>query len=420
MIKRRDVVSISRWVDEVVIEGSSISRRRYSTSILSVRQLLGGCWFTSTCVNCSDVAELSSELESIVKVADLESCTVPDSFEVEFYTGKLTLGTRTESSDIISSSLSLLKEYKVPEYEPTLTIRRLRTIKTIRADDSTEAYEEKNLVEIEASLRYREGLTRAAPTTKVLVQGLDKGIESAVEEAIRLARHRAKAMSLAKRPSITEVGKSEVILTREASPAFFHHLSHLLVGPRAREIVGRRLFEVSGMRIYDSPGDLRKPTARFFDDEGVVARRRWLVEGFSVIDTHHNIRTAYEAGSSPGSAHGVLGRFKLLHTSLVVESGDWKDDELFEETKRGFVIDGVNSVLLELGSIRLIPQSAVRLERGDLGEPVFIKAVKVPITRPVRVLGVGRTSYTTYSRESEDIIVSETSPPIKIEAFIEV
>ncbi|MEM0351563.1 MAG: metallopeptidase TldD-related protein [Sulfolobales archaeon] len=371
-------------------------------------------------MNCSDVAELSSELESIVKVADLESCTVPDSFEVEFYTGKLTLGTRTESSDIISSSLSLLKEYKVPEYEPTLTIRRLRTIKTIRADDSTEAYEEKNLVEIEASLRYREGLTRAAPTTKVLVQGLDKGIESAVEEAIRLARHRAKAMSLAKRPSITEVGKSEVILTREASPAFFHHLSHLLVGPRAREIVGRRLFEVSGMRIYDSPGDLRKPTARFFDDEGVVARRRWLVEGFSVIDTHHNIRTAYEAGSSPGSAHGVLGRFKLLHTSLVVESGDWKDDELFEETKRGFVIDGVNSVLLELGSIRLIPQSAVRLERGDLGEPVFIKAVKVPITRPVRVLGVGRTSYTTYSRESEDIIVSETSPPIKIEAFIEV
>ncbi|MEM1527702.1 MAG: hypothetical protein QXS62_03210, partial [Sulfolobales archaeon] len=208
MIKRRDVVSISRWVDEVVIEGSSISRRRYSTSILSVRQLLGGCWFTSTCVNCSDVAELSSELESIVKVADLESCTVPDSFEVEFYAGKLTLGTRTESSDIISSSLSLLKEYKVPEYEPTLTIRRLRTIKTIRADDSTEAYEEKNLVEIEASLRYREGLTRAAPTTKVLVQGLDKGIESAVEEAIRLARHRAKAMSLAKRPSITEVGKS--------------------------------------------------------------------------------------------------------------------------------------------------------------------------------------------------------------------
>ncbi|MEM2499864.1 MAG: hypothetical protein QXU30_06940, partial [Sulfolobales archaeon] len=87
MIKRRDVVSISKWVDEVVIARDFISRRRYSASVLSVRQLLGGCWFASTCMDCSNEAELSAELESIVKVADLESCAVPDSFEVEFYTG---------------------------------------------------------------------------------------------------------------------------------------------------------------------------------------------------------------------------------------------------------------------------------------------------------------------------------------------
>ena len=419
MIKRRDVVSISKWVDEVVIARDFISRRRYSASVLSVRQLLGGCWFASTCMDCSNEAELSAELESIVKVADLESCAVPDSFEVEFYTGKLTLGSRTEGSDVVNSALSFLKEYEIPGYYSTLTIKKQMTFKTIRADDSTEAYEEKNLVEVEVDLRNRRGAPRAITVSRVMIQGLNKSIESAIEEVIRLARDRARVVSSAKRPSVTEMGKSEVILYREASPAFFHQLSHLLTGVLSHEIVGKKLFEVSGMRIYDSPGDLRKPTARFFDDEGVVARRRWLVEGLSVVDAHHSIKTAYEAGSFPGSAHGLLGRIEPLHTSLVVEGGDWKDYELFEETKHGFVIDGIKSVLLEAGYVRLIPLSALRLERGDIEEPVYIKAVRIPITRPIRVLGVGRTGYTSYSKELEDNLVSETSPPIKIEAFIE-
>lgn len=420
MIKRRDLVSLFRRVDEVVITKNSTTRRGYSTRTLITRQLLGGCWFASACSDCSDTARLNAELESLVKVADLESCTVPESFEVEFYAGKLVLGSRVEDPIDASSILGLLKEYRMPNYEYTIVTRKTTVLKSIRADDLAEAFEEKNLIEVRVSLKHREKTAKAITVSRVVPQGFDKGVESIIEELLKIARSRAKAMSAAKRPGLTEVGKAEVVLYREASPAFFHEISHILAGARVREILSKKMFDVSNVRICDSPGDPQKPTARFFDDEGVTTRRRWLVEGYSAIDAHHNIKTAYEAGSYPGSAHGLSGKTITMHTSLVVGGGDWKDDELFEETKRGFVVDGIASAMLEDDCVRLVPQTAFRLERGDVGEPVHIRAVKIPITRPIKVLGVGRTGYTKFSRELGGIIVSETSPPIKVEAFIEV
>ncbi len=413
------MVSLLRQVDEVRIAGNLVSQARYQVQLLGARRLLGGCWFVSACLNCSDVAKLEAEVESMVRVADLERCDVPESFEVEFYSGKLTLGSQEEASSSIDDILNLLRDYRLPGYEQVVTLRRLRMRRSIKADDLTEALEERNLVEVRVDLKRAEGVSRDITLSRVAPQGFDESAEGMVEKLLRLARERAKASSAAKRPSLTEMGRAEVILLHEASTSLFHELSHLLTGFRSRVVLGRRLFEGHDVKIYDSPGDLRKPTARFFDDEGVIARRRWLVEGGTIIDAHHSIKTAYWAGSYPGSVYGLLGEARLIHTSLVFESGDWKDEELLEETKRGFAIDGAASSSLEEGYVRIVPQSAFRVERGDLRESVYIRAVKIPLTKPIRVIGVGRTSYTAFSKESDEL-VSETSPPIKVEAFVEI
>ncbi len=420
MLRRGDVVSVLREVDEVRVVGGTVVRAGYRTHVLAARRLVGGCWFVSACAGCSDLERLEAEAESMARTADPERCGVPESFEVGFYSGRLSLGSRSEALTPTDEVLGLLEEYRLPGYEHSATLRRLRITKNIRAEDLAEALEEKSLVEVRVALRCREGWSGTVELSRVVVEGLGESVEGVLEKLLRIARDRAKALSAARRPSLTEMGRAEVVLLREASTALFHELSHLLAGLRGRAVLGRRLFEGSDVRVHDSPGDLRRPTARFFDDEGVVARRRWLVEGGSAIDAHHSIRTAYEAGSYPGSTHGLLGEVGLLHTSLVVESGDWKDEELLEETKRGFAVDGAASSSLEEGYVRIVPQAAFRVERGELREPVRIRAVRIPLTRPIRVLGVGRTGYTAFTREPEEELVSETSPPVRVEAFVEI
>lgn len=418
MIKRRDLISVLKQVDETVITESSVTRNIYSVSVLGVRQLIGGCWFVSSCVNCSDIAKLSAELESIIKTSELERCTVPENFEVEFYSGRLSLGSRESSSHTPNSVMALLRESELSGLNHVVIVRNLRILRSIEAEDFTEGFEEKNLVEVWVNIRHRERTSRGISVGRVFPQGLGRSVESVSEELLKLAVHRARTLNAAKRPSLTEIGKAEVILLRDSSPAFFRELSYLLSG--FNRLLGKRLFDHSSVRISDSPGELRRPSARFFDDEGVIARRRWLVEGGVVVDAYHTIRTAYEAGSYPGSAHGLLSEMRPFHTSLVVESGDWEDSELLEETKRGFVVDGVATASLEEGYVRLVPQSALRIERGDLGEPVYIKAVKVPLVKPIKVLGLGKAGYTAFSVGPGGNLVSETSPPIKVEAFIEV
>ncbi|MCX8184374.1 MAG: metallopeptidase TldD-related protein [Sulfolobales archaeon] len=420
MIERRDTVTLLKRVEEVSISSSFISRRSYETSILGVRQLLGGCWFVNSCSRCSDTAKLNSELDSIVKTADIEHCSVSDSFKVDFYSGKLSLGSWVNDHGFLDSVLSLVKEHLVLGGNYTLTIRMLQTIRTIRADDGSESFEEKNLSEVDVCVQTRSGALGGIRLNKVVLLGLERSAERAFEELIKAARDRVKAIATARRPGLSDVGRAEVVLTHEASPKFFHEISHLLSGSRSRWVVGRKLFDADAMRILDSPGDIRKPTARFFDDEGVTAKRRWLVERGLVIDAHHSIITAFEADSSPGSAHGLFGDVKPFHTSLIVERGDWSDDELLEETKRGFTVDSVALVSLEENIVRIIPHYAFRLVRGDLGEAVYVRSIKIPITRPIKILGVGQTSYTTFSSEAEYSLVSESSPPVKVEAFIEV
>ncbi|MCS7098768.1 MAG: metallopeptidase TldD-related protein [Sulfolobales archaeon] len=420
MIERRDTATFLKRVEEVAVSSSSTSRRSYEVSILGVRQLLGGCWFVSSCLGCSDSAKLSSELEAIIKTSDTERCRVPEDFEVEFYSGRLSLGSWTEERDILDAVLSLIKECAAPEYDYSVVVRKVRTTRVIKADDGSESFEEKNLAEVDVNLRTKNRVLGSIRSSRTVSLGLDKSIERVLEELIRTARSDAKALATIRRPELSEAGRAEVILTREAAPRFFHEISNLLSGSRSTRIVGRRLFDVSNVRIADSPGDLRRPTARFFDDEGVTTKKRWLVEGGLIIDAHHSIITAFEASSTPGSAHGLFGGVEPFHTSLVVERGDWKDGELFEETKRGFIVYSVALTSLEEGFIRIVPQYASRLVRGDIGEVVHIRSIRVPITKPIKILGIGQSSYTVFSSKTELSLVSETSPPVKVEAYVEV
>ena len=375
-----------------------------------------------SCLGCANGDRLLMELESTVSAADLSRCNVPESFDVDFYRGRLSLGSpdyHQDPSVRTGDLLALTREYVPPGSGYTAVVGRYRCVRRLEVDGSQEAVEERNLVGVRASLMVKGGLAGHVTAGRVGVAGFERDVVGMLEEVLRLLRDRVRSIERSRGLGITEAGRVEVVLTREASPALFHELSKLLSADRGRGALGKRLFASDSIRVCDSPGDLRRPSARFFDDEGVVTRRRWLVEGGVVVDLHHGIKTAYEMGSHPGSVHDPLGELRPFHSSLLVEGGAWDNDELIEETKRGFLVEGVVASSLEDYYVRMVPQVAFKLERGEVREPVRIRALRIPLVRPIRLLAMGRGGYTKYSRGPGGSIVTETSPPIKVEAYVE-
>lgn len=110
-------------------------------------------------------------MESVVGSADLESRTVPEEFGVEFYAGSPTAGPRMERSDAVGvtvSMLGLLKECRTLGYDCAILTRRLRISRTIEAEDSSEAFDERNLIGVRMSVRRGGGASRVVTLSKVV------------------------------------------------------------------------------------------------------------------------------------------------------------------------------------------------------------------------------------------------------------
>ena len=419
MLVRRDTVITRESVEEAFISGDSTSFNSLRAEVLGCRKLVGGCWAVRSCQGCSELTRLCEEVESLARTLNPARCPVPEDFEVEFYSGRVNLGAPVDLENLVRPLVELCGEYSTSGYEVTAILRVRKLLREIRGEASGEATEGREVIEISVGVKYGAERPSYGSSDYVVLAGVGKEVEKVVENLLRLARDRARARGRARRLGITEVGRAEVILIREAAPALFHEVSHLLQGDLGISLLGRRIFDHEKIYVYDSPGDVAKPSVRFFDDEGVVTRRRWLVEGGAVVDLHHTIRTAYVAKSSPGSAHGLFHRLRPLHTSLVVGGGDWREEELVEETKKGLLIDGIAAAFLEEGVIRIVPQVAYRIEGGEVREPVVVRAVKIPLARPIRVLGLGRGEYLRFSYE-DFAFTTEASPPLKIEAYVEI
>jgi predicted Zn-dependent protease len=160
------------------------------------------------------------------------------------------------------------------------------------------------------------------------------------------------------------------------------------------------------------------PTLRFFDDEGVTTQKRVIIDEGRLVDMHHTRSTAGRYGSSPGSAYGLFHRPVGFHTTLIVEPGDWGENEIVEETRHGLYVQGVAMALTEKGYIRIVPEAVYTIKRGEIADLVSVKAIKIPLYKLRTMHAITKTRKLRVSREKE-WIVAELSPRVMLEAYVE-
>ncbi|MHC1601511.1 MAG: TldD/PmbA family protein [Candidatus Nezhaarchaeales archaeon] len=155
----------------------------------------------------------------------------------------------------------------------------------------------------------------------------------------------------------------------------------------------------------------------FFDDEGVKARRKKLIESGKLVSLIHNRETAYIYGVEPtGNGRGLAEPPQPRHSNIIVKPGDWDFKEMIEETKLGFLIDGVRNIHLVDELVIMEPEASLLIKRGEVKEPVKIGHFAVNLYEfYLNIKAIASSPLGSAPGSIGDYKSASYSPPIKIE-----
>jgi predicted Zn-dependent protease len=166
------------------------------------------------------------------------------------------------------------------------------------------------------------------------------------EEAISRARNRATLLLDARRP---QKGEKTVILSPELTGLFVHEaLGHAAEGDTA--VAGSFLSKEKGNRVaseqvtvVDNPSLPFGNGSHGFDDEGIPATPTKIVEKGILENFLHNTKTAEIMDDIPTSnsrccSHEYIPLIRMTNTYAM--PGEWKFNELIEDTKEGYLLEG--------------------------------------------------------------------------------
>jgi len=130
----------------------------------------------------------------------------------------------------------------------------------------------------------------------------------------------------------------------------------------------------------------------------------------------HTRWTASVLNSEPmGNARGLSVMPRPMQTNLVIKPGDWRLEEMIEETRRGFMLRGlIRAVLHPEGIITLEPEVVEVIRNGEVRGAVKIKRVLIPLKALLNIDAVGRKLYYRPSIEKM-FLISELSPLVRLE-----
>ncbi|RLF15574.1 MAG: hypothetical protein DRJ97_03505 [Thermoprotei archaeon] len=414
-----ELFSYDLYSVESAIRGYSAELNRSKSKLYSLRVLQGGCWGVSSSLKPSPrlvkAALTAASYAQLSAKRRLRLAPRKPAQGSYAYVGEDPL----RLAERISAELtSLFKEVegKAAFFEAVVTVNRVG--RAMMSSDGVNCYELRDLVDVSVSAADEGGLVASASTgwsgpepagwadeLRSLVSGLVKRLE---------AKRRAKLLNPLLRGS-----RFKVILAGEAACAFIHEaIGHLLEADVQLEYGYRLAKRLSSeeLTVYDDPTLPRGYGGYAFDDEGVEARRKPLIDRGRLVNLLHTRWTAAELGVEPtGNGRGVFTAPKSMASNLVVNRGTWSLDEMIEETGEGFYVEGLVKAELRGGVVSIVPDIAWYVKRGELVEPVAINEVKLPAAKALSAVdAVGRAGFTHRPSSERGLNLSEVSPPLRL------
>ncbi len=237
-------------------------------------------------------------------------------------------------------------------------------------------------------------LSYSVPRTGVIIQAVAKegdnmqfcskrilkpaGYEC-VEQAFELAEEVVRILGDLLKAKLPPAGEMNVVMDPVLAGVFVHEAfghaaeaDHVLQG--ASVLAGKLGEMIAGenVTICDDP-TLQEFGFYPFDDEGVRAEKRVLVENGTLVDYMHSRETAAKLNARPGNGRAQATLEPVVRMSnTYIEAGDYSFEELLEEAKSGVFLAGTRGGETNpaTGYFQFSAQYGYLIENGELGEPV--------------------------------------------------
>lgn len=230
-------------------------------------------------------------------------------------------------------------------------------------------------------------------------------------------------------------GRYEVICDNRLTGVFFHeavgHACEADIVLKGKSILSGKLKKVIATRklnLLDNP--LVDEGGRYkFDSEGVKARKKYLIKEGVLVNFLQSLETASEMKCEPtgnGRAENPLFLPIPRMSNIVVEKGEWKKEEMFEETKKGiYAVDSRGGeVNTSTGDFLFNAKEAYLVENGEIKNCIKDFSILGNILVTLRnIVAIANDSKPTHiggrcGKNEQYVDVGEVAPHIKIRGVI--
>ncbi len=411
-LKYLDNIKYREHIIEISSRGKSIEHNEYMNTVYGVRVLKNNCLSIASSTTINDFNKLyeTALLNTSYCVSRVEW------YNDKYYSGHIKIGKESNCSSLREIVLYANRVFQEKGLNSEVIgvckrISKEITVKTI----NVEAEEHRILYELYL-YPYTLYMGRLISSGAIIAGNSIDEIWKYVEESIHNLVNNIVGQARAKSFNPAYTGRWHVVLTGDASAAFFHEIAHLLkANEYLRLPLGYRFNEK--VTVIEDPFH-KGPLQRVFDDEVYPSSRRILIEDGVVVDYMHT-RTTCSRECRPGNARGLFTISTPFYTQLIVKRGDWSIDEMLFESRRSIVVNSISEAQIWRSYIRLLPENSWIAYKDKL-EPVYVNEVLIPIQKLNEVIiGLGRNINRRYGFEKNHEIYEET-PSVLIEARISI
>ncbi len=421
MTEYEDTVNYSEHITEVAWRRGSLEINESSSSVVGSRLFSSGSWFIASVQGMNvDVNELRRRIKVLAKVSRSRIGKAMLS-SAEFCKGSYKIGEEAPTEDLLDfvrDIVALLGE------SGEVVLTQISSTRIIDSQDFT-CREDRNIIELSVFAEDFSAGRHAVASASVAIAGkLSSLSDRLIDELIEDTGVRVKAQLAAKALSPLNIGKWTLVLDYDVAAAFFHELAHLLEGDIPNHLIPGQDLGVRWLNMSDNPRIELSPARSFFDDEGVVTKAKDLITDGIVRDLMHTRLSAAKARragykTSPGQAKGLFHPPKAMHSTLLIAPGDWRLEEITEETRKGIYVKGLIKAELYGGIVTIVPENAWIIKKGEIREPVILRLIKIPLIRGLRSIDALSRSLKLRHSYEKGHLVAEASPVIRILGYIE-
>jgi len=423
VVEQTTYISLKSSILEIAFRGRSLEINENKSRVKGVRILKDGVYGIASS-NKEDFKTLKEKALKAVSMSRRTTKKIEGLAEAKLAKGSYKASYEIDAEEAVDYVVSLsdnIRDFLHPlEVIPEVILTAYTTERNIITSDVANASEEKTIVELIASATY------SSKTASTIV-GFTGNLKYLPDPSLIAKKISSRLLAMLKaRPlDIFRRGlKYTVVFSSECSGALFHEVvGHLLEADVVVERnlgirPGAKLFK-SNITVVDDPLVPEGYASYFFDDEGVCASRKTLVENGTIVSLLHTRWTAYIMKAPPNaSARGLFIQPKAMQSNLVVKPRDWKTSELIEETREGFYIEGLVKAELKDNIVTVVPEAFYYIEKGEIKYAVNATEVRLsPRTLLREQIDVGRSLSMRISSE-KGFPIAEIAPPIRLKAVV--